>query len=85
MTITRTYAHDIDINDVPEITVDGTRYLPLMGNRVDPDLAARRRAARAAGLVNWSDVCCTPGYTVVYRPADCASIKAMGTLWGVAR
>ena len=71
--ITRTYPHDVDVETIRSIEVDGETYVAFVSTRISPELAERRR-----GLDNWLEEDCVPKRVVLYRRWDCPSIAALG-------
>lgn len=76
----RTYDHDQDMQTVPNITIEGSIYVPFTATRVTPELAHQRRKVNMRRPGFWSPRACTPCLIVNYRRADSVKLSIVGRL-----
>lgn len=77
-TITITLPEYASFSDALPLVQDGVRYVAVTANRIDSDLAARRRALRESGKIMWSEECCVPGLHVTYHRATSPLVSSLG-------
>ena len=80
-TITRKFVWDTDFDSIRAIEVDGVTYVPVTGNRIDPELAKKRIEANKhsrGAWGYWGDAECEPGYWVTFHRSDSQLVSALG-------
>jgi len=80
MDITRTFDCGLPVKQVPDVVVDGVRYVPFTSNRISRALADRRILMNLRHPGMWSDLACTPGLYVTYKRAESLAVSVMGSL-----
>jgi hypothetical protein len=70
------FSHTVAWVDLPNIEINGKKFVPVCGNLITPELAEARKVVRPE--IPWSDESCEPGRVVTYKPIDSLVVSTYG-------